>query len=168
MAPKRVNNLKRNLFRRDALPGKDFNPLGEENSHEMESTSSNKRILASFEHEELAKELQEDPIRKLVGSVDFLEDGDDIDPIEEQIFSTTPLNLNRLESSIICPTKSSSSAISTPSRTNSKATPRTTSSTRSNCSDESSANNIIHIPGPVEMKDLIIGKVNILLSFLFN
>lgn len=92
-------------------------------------------------------------------------ESDDSDPLEEQLFSEKSSDINNLEpnSKSVSSTSSKSSAssisVSTPRTPSWKSVGSTPSSSSSNRMDDE-PKDVLHIAGPVEMKDLTYGKIS--------
>ena len=172
MAPKRKKQGAKstnNMFARNSsLADKDYNPMaGSEDSLGRDLISSNKRSSSSFEND-----IPRDPKGRRTGSVtsddenapddeNASDDENDADSIEDQIVESSN-----------CPSKSPSnySMPSTPSITSTpsmSSPPSMVSSLSMSSRSSTNSTEIIHVSSAILMKDLEIGKVNILVIVVY-
>ena len=173
MAPKRKNQGAKstnNMFARNSsLADKDYNPMaGSEDSLGRDLISSNKRSSSSFEND-----IPRDPKGRRTGSVtsddeNASDDENDADSIEDQIVesSNCPSKSPSNSSMPSTPSITSTPSMSSPPSMVSSLSMSSRSSTNSTA-ETTNAQMIIHISSAVFMKDLEIGKVNILVMVVY-
>ena len=152
MAPKRRNQgaeSSNNMVARNASMAGSKDSLG------RDLISSNKRPSSSFEND-----IPRDPKGRRTGSVtsddeNAFDDENDADSIEDQI----------VESSY-CPSKSPSIS-SIPSTPSMSSPPSMVSSLSMSSRSSTNSTEIIHVSSAILMKDLEIGKVNILVIVIY-
>ena len=147
MAPKKKNQgakRKRKGFTLAALPGRNFNPTAGFDSSEKEISGS----------------IDEEDVQEDVGS--FHNDNDDDNSLEEHIFSTGKAKVSLISSSS---SSNQNTPTSVPSSSSNSSSVKKSSTKSSPDTSEGSHFSSIHVAGPVEKKDLMIGMVNIVEPF---